>query len=167
MEKFGIPYTCMSNNKGFAKESGPNTRFGKMLENEGIVFEREFFIERYYYDFKIGNYLIEIDPTATHNSHSGVFGSIPKSANYHYDKTTLAEQHGYVCVHVWDWSDKTAIVKSLKNGTIHVTETGNVVLHWYNMKTNSHIAGDCDYAEMVESGYLPVYDDGRVTVTEQ
>ena len=162
--KYGVPYTCMLNNRGFSGESGPNRKFAKMLERAGVPFEREFFVENYYYDFKIGKYLVEINPTATHNSYTGFFGSSPKEKDYHYRKTAAAEKHGYMCVHIWDWTNKNAVIESVKNDTLYTAAGDGIKLHWYNVKTGNHFTGKHDARYMTENGYLPVYDDGKVLI---
>lgn len=161
IEKFGVPYTCMLSNNGFSTDSGPNREFAELLEKHEIEYEREFFIERYYYDFKIEKYLIEINPTITHNSYRCAFSAVPKEKEYHYRKTRIAEKHGYACIHIWDWIDKDAFIKSLKNKKLSIKDNKNVCVHWYNMKTKSYIANEHDFEKMIENGYLPIYDDGH------
>lgn len=80
-----------------------NLKFAKFINCDNF----EFPLESYSYDLKYGNTLIEIDPSFTHNSLPnkiyGKFGGIDK--NYHSDKTSLARQNGYKCIHIFDWDD--------------------------------------------------------------
>ena len=116
MERYGIPYYCMSEDCNVhGSRSKVNEAFASRLEAEGIQFEREFPINRYAYDFKVGNNLIELNPTATHNSTFGLFkDKPPKSKTYHYDKSITATKNGYRCICVWDWDDIEKVISLLQ-----------------------------------------------------
>ena len=89
-----------------------NSRFAKMLESYDIPFEPEVRIESRIYDFKIGSDLIEINPTISHSCiDNPVYSGVDKF--YHRDKSLLAEQHDYRCIHVWDWDDWNKIINLL------------------------------------------------------
>lgn len=106
-----------SNGAGYkVGDSGPNLRFKNLLDTEGIEYDREFRIENYSYDFKIGNVLVEINPTITHNSTWTPFNKVTDKF-YHRDKSECAKKHGYRCVHVWDWDDCEKIIRTLLNRT--------------------------------------------------
>lgn len=117
MEKYGVPYHCMtpearnfSNNK-----SRPNLAFAAMLEQEGIEYITEFTLGDYSYDFKVGGTLVEINPSSTHNSTWTPFGDhagIDKY--YHQKKSKYASDHGYRCIHIWEWDPVSIIISSLK-----------------------------------------------------
>lgn len=98
---------------GHYKDSKPNKIFQELLEKENIVYEKEYFLCGYYYDFKIDNILIEINPTITHNSTFGIFGK-PKDKIYHEIKTNIAIKNGFRCIHIFDWDDSQKIVSLLK-----------------------------------------------------
>lgn len=99
-------------------DSQPNLEFAKLLDLNGIEYTKEFALERYSYDFKIGNILIEVDPTATHSSSWSPFGEhIGIDKNYHFNKSVCAKNHGYRCIHVFDWDDKDKIISILKQRT--------------------------------------------------
>lgn len=115
--RYGVDYYCLklecrSANKG--TDSRPNLTFAKLLDNASIKYEREFNIHNYCYDFKVDNKLIEIDPFATHNSTWGIFGE-PTPKDYHYNKSKLAEESGYQCLHIFDWEDSDKIIRLLQN----------------------------------------------------
>ena len=93
--------------------SKPNLEFKSLLENAGIKYDQEHLIDTKYFDFKIGNTLIEINPSVTHNSTFSVFGHNPLTENYHKDKSQLAINNGYRCIHIWDWDDKEKILAML------------------------------------------------------
>lgn len=111
MEKYGVDYPCMTDNCRNASRtiSKINLEFSKMLDRYGINSELEFGIDKYSYDIKIDNFLIEIDPTPTHNINWNPWKH-PVDKNYHINKTRLANENGYRCIHVFDWDDKDKIV---------------------------------------------------------
>lgn len=116
-EKYGIlnywenPEAIRSNG---SKNSKPNLLFAKKLTQAGINFEREFLLDGKWFDFKIGNILIEINPSVTHNTLWSPYSQngIPK--NYHLDKSKIAKNNGYRCVHVFDWESFDNIIRLLK-----------------------------------------------------
>ena len=113
MESYGVPYYCMTSEcRVKAGSSKTNEDFAKTLDSLNISYEREFHINTLSYDFKVGNILIEINPSATHNSLWGIHGK-PKCSTYHRDKTRLATSNGYRCINVWDWDDRSKILELL------------------------------------------------------
>lgn len=94
-----------------SKNSHANIEFEKLLIANNITYEKEFLLENRWYDFKIGQYLIEINPTATHNSTWSPWNKTEGlDKYYHADKTDLATKNGYRCIHIWDWDDQNKIV---------------------------------------------------------
>ena len=70
------------------------------------IAEFEYQLGRYSYDLKKDNILIEVDPTYTHNCLNGTwYGSVPKTKEYHRDKTLYAMDNGFECIHIFDWDD--------------------------------------------------------------
>lgn len=113
IERYGVANAFnIVNNKNNKKwtDSGPNLKFAKKLDEHNIEYEREFIILNRIYDFKIGNILIEINPSITHNSKINVFGGDPLHPEYHMNKYILAKQHGYHNICVWDWDNVDKIV---------------------------------------------------------
>lgn len=100
LERYGVLYGFELSNRGNNKDTKPNLEFKKLLEDNIISFEREFRLEHFIYDFKVGNTLVEINPTVTHNSTVSIFHDEPLDKLYHKNKTDLAMAHGYRCVHV-------------------------------------------------------------------
>lgn len=119
MEKFGVAWPCMraeARCKGFGGNSGPNLAFYAELKSQidEELIEREFPLEGYSYDFKVGNILIEVDPSSSHNSTWGLYGEADKKPmDYHKKKTETAMKHGYRCIHVFDWDNFSSIVQLL------------------------------------------------------
>lgn len=110
IEKYGVEWPCMTVQAGMAKPtSGPNDAFAGMLDKFGIEYTREFTLGKFIYDFKVGNTLIEVNPTITHNINFNPFND-PIERNYHKDKSTLAKSNGYHCIHIWDWDDPIKII---------------------------------------------------------
>lgn len=120
LEKYGVPYNCLTPgciNANPSLISKINLRFRDKLNSYGIENKMEFTIGKYSFDFKVGNVLLEINPTYTHNStYSTTIGKMminPKEQDYHYNKTKLAIDNGYRCIHIWDWDDEDKIIQSL------------------------------------------------------
>lgn len=117
LEKYGVPYYCMTEHarSRSGNNSKPNQNLQVLLEELGVAYEREFCIDNFSYDFKVGNILLEVDPTATHNSSINVFhpSSSPLRITYHQEKTREAEAANYRCIHIWDWDDVAKIAASL------------------------------------------------------
>ena len=116
-EKYGVPFACMRPEATVkSSNSKPNKQFESLLNSLiNVEYTREFCIERYLFDFKVGNTLIEINPSFTHNSTWGIYNNAPMPKDYHKNKSLVANQHGYRCIHVWDWDNKQKIVCSLAN----------------------------------------------------
>lgn len=101
--------------------SEQNKEFSDLLNLYSIDNEFEFSLDSKSYDIHIlnSNILIEIDPVYTHNSTIGpVFKGnhrgIPRQKDYHINKTKLAVENGYRCIHIWDWDDKKKIAYLLR-----------------------------------------------------
>lgn len=110
---------CKDKLKATVKHSKPNDAFAAKLDAAGIGYDREFRIDMRVFDFKVGDDLIEIDPFATHNSTWSCFGKghEPLSPDYHHDKSQLAAENGYRCIHVFDWDDRDKVIDLLKPKT--------------------------------------------------
>ena len=115
LERYGVAWACQRQEARLkGQNSTANTEFEELLIANNIEYTREFPIGTYSYDFKVGNYLIEIDPYATHNSTWGIRNNPPKSSNYHKQKSDLAKENGYICIHKFDWDDSQKIINILK-----------------------------------------------------
>ena len=98
------------------KGSIPENEFKQLLINNNINnYTTQFSLSNYRYDFKINNILIEIDPFYSHNSTLGYRNLIkPLDKYYHYNKSKVAFNNNYRCIHIWDWDDKNKIINLLK-----------------------------------------------------
>ena len=116
LQRFGLPWSCMRLECKLAQGgvSYINNEFANLLKSNNIEFEREFALKQFSYDFKIENALIEIDPTYTHNSTKGPYFNKhytnPKQHDYHLNKSNIAQENGYFCIHIFDWDDKHKII---------------------------------------------------------
>lgn len=104
-----------------------NLKFKELLlDGFNIIPELEFNLNNSYYDFKIGNLLIELNPTITHNStisFSHLIGVCtnenctkhkPLDRNYHFNKWLLAKDNGYELISIFDWYDIIKIMSLIK-----------------------------------------------------
>ena len=150
MERYGVPYTFMLSKEWLdTNDSKPNRDFAELLDNNNIRYEREFRCGKYSYDFKVGNTLIEINPTATHNTRFSPYGDkYVKDRYYHRDKSKLAKENGYNVVHVFDWDDKNKIINLLRDRDIvyarkcDVSLVDSVECNQYLM--TYHLQGKCN-----------------------
>ena len=114
LERYGVEYYCETehareNNKPY-KISKINKEFSDILTSLNINNDLEFSIRHKSYDIKLDNTLIEIDPTFTHNTSLPAFSNEHISIDYHLNKTKLANENGFKCIHVFDWDDKDKII---------------------------------------------------------
>lgn len=123
IDKYGVPYACMTKQcrdaNGYTK-SKVNDDFSKKIKSIGIKNSQEFNIGKKTFDIKLieSNILIEINPTYTHNSTNGInyrnHYKEPTDKKYHYNKTILARENGYRCIHIFDWDNQDKIIDILK-----------------------------------------------------
>lgn len=115
LQRYGVDWACQrpaARLKG--QNSAANVEFEELLKEHHIQYTREFPIGSYSYDFKVGDYLIEIDPYATHNSTWGIRDNPPKSSSYHKQKSDLAKREGYFCIHKFDWDEADKLISLLQ-----------------------------------------------------
>ena len=114
-EKYGVDWCCLRKESiNYIKNSKTNILFGNKSKENNITFETEFPLNAYSYDFKVESILVEINPTITHNSYLNIFGGEPKEPDYHLIKSNTAKEHGFHCIHIWDWDDEDKIINMLK-----------------------------------------------------
>ena len=120
LDRYGVPcYLMLTKRWKEANDSKPNRDFASLLDANNIKYEREFRCGKYSYDFKVVNTLIEINPTATHNTYFSPYGDKSvKGKYYHRDKSKLARDSGYNVIHVFDWDDKSKIINLLRDRDI-------------------------------------------------
>lgn len=114
-ERYGVDWYCQTEGCRSASknDSGPNRDFESLLKKSNILYEREFVLGRYIYDFRVDKTLVEINPWITHNIDISPHNS-PVTKTYHRDKSLKARHSGYRCIHVWEWDDPQQVVELLK-----------------------------------------------------
>lgn len=115
IEKYGVPYFPMS--QEFIKHSSIrisniNKQFMNKLDELGIKYVSELGLGTKIYDIAIPTIktVIEINPTYTHNSFGNHWNKYGLPGDYHLIKTSVAQDNGYKCIHVWDWDDWDKVV---------------------------------------------------------
>lgn len=123
--KYGVEYGCMTPQ---CREATPLTIsklnrswFDKIYKEIGIKPEFEKNINNMSYDLCIGNLLIDINPSISHNSTYGFLfmtgrsdKNRPVKYNYHYNRAINAINNGYMLISVFDWMDKDKIIDIIK-----------------------------------------------------
>ena len=92
-----------------------NISVSELLTESGIYNEYEFPLDGHWFDLIVPDQkiLIEIDPTYSHSKQPNFFYKDGMDRYYHINKTKIAEQNGYRCIHIFDWDDLSKIVKLL------------------------------------------------------
>lgn len=167
-KKYGVDYPCQTQNCVASNPnivSSVNIKFASRLDKEGIDYQHEFILDSYSYDFLIKNtnILVEINPTFTHTTlNTGIFPA--KDKMYHYNKSTTAKEHGYICLCIWDWVNWQIIIDMIKNYP-------NILMRYRGV--NQYFCKGSLYVEridrnltnteeqlFIDKGYLPIFDDG-------
>lgn len=148
------------------KESAPSKEFWKLLTQIWFDIEcTEFCLEGYYFDFKIWNILLELNPYPYHNSTRAPRDAKPKRKYYHYYKNKCAVDNWYKCIMVWDWTTKDELIKMLENNFIYQWEPN---LHRYNTKTKNHLLDYwCDKEKMIKDWYIEIYDSWTILFNKE
>ena len=97
-----------------------NLKFIERLKSEGFNPYSEFYIGRKSFDCALidEKIVIEIDPSYTHSSLPNHWTSEGKDPNYHLERTRIAEEAGYRCIHIFDWDSWDAVINMLKTDEI-------------------------------------------------
>lgn len=153
-ERYGVPYYCMTEDYQNHQKwliSKTNVKFHEALLSAGVENKLEKRIKNRQYDIAIesSRILIEIDPTITHNSYMSIFNkeSSGLDKNYHLEKSTLAKENGYRCIHVFDWDDWDKVIQLLTPSTtlyarnLEIREVGKV--HCDEFEKLYHLQGTC------------------------
>ena len=143
LERYGVPYYCMTEKcrqaiGGNSANSKPNQDIARLLDERQIKYSQEYNIETYSFDFRIDNILLEIDPWITHNSTVSPFGN-PKESFYHYDKSEVAREHGFRCIHIFDWDNVDKILNSISTVAKTVYARSCEIKEIDNITTNNFI----------------------------
>lgn len=178
-ERYGVPYFCMhakcKSAQGRVCSKLNETWRNKIFELTGYLFEYERNdIGHWSYDLHLGNVLIEISPTVSHNStYSFAYyigrtkRNVPYDKLHHYRKMKAAVDAGCVLIMIWDWSNTDDIIRLINNAMsgkfVNDQHVDAVQLHWHNRLTGEHQL-DCgqDAQQMIDAGFVAVYDCGDI-----
>ena len=117
-ERYGADCYWLTDNairSNGSKDSSYNIHFSECLDDHGIRYLREVTVGSFIYDFQVGNYLIEVNPTPTHNVTWSPYSNKGIDRDYHPRKSKNAIDNGYRCIHIWDWDNIDKIITLLLN----------------------------------------------------
>lgn len=145
-------------------KSKTNEKYWTILEKAWYTIDcYDFALWGRYYDIKIWNVLIEINPYATHNTNRmPEFANwcLPRPPDYHYEKCKIAIRNWYKYINVWDWTTETELLEMMEKKFTYKWKPN---LHWYNPKTKSHLLDNCfNRGKMIEDGYVSIYDSWTI-----
>lgn len=153
MKNHGVPYYVLSpeylNPEKSNVISQVNKSVAKRLNGCEIFTEFEYRIDRKCYDIHIldTNILLEIDPTYTHNAIGNHWDKKGMDKNYHLEKTKLAVENGYRCIHVFDWDDVDKVLQLLvSKQTIYARKCAVADIDYNTagkFELQYHLQGDC------------------------
>lgn len=117
MKRHGVPYACLLPQCAEAQGkiiSDINYNTKKYLSSIGVDCSFEKRLESFSYDIVVESQktLIEIDPTYTHSTIPNHWG-IYREWDYQLKKTQVANDHGYRCIHIFDWEDSHKVLNLL------------------------------------------------------
>ena len=121
-ERYGVEYYTQSKELDHIRISKINQKFGELLSQFNIQYEFEKHIGGKIYDIELkdNKVVIEIDPTYTHNTIGNHWSNEGLSEDYHLNKSQVATENGYQCVHIFDWDDNDKVLNMFKDKqTIH------------------------------------------------
>ena len=119
IKKYGVEYSFQSeelkskSRETILKKYGVENAFflhrriSKINKDVGALLgvdSYEFPLHNKQYDLKLGNILIEVNPTVSHNSDKDFCFGV-KEKEYHFNKTRFARDEGYECFNIWEWDD--------------------------------------------------------------
>ena len=146
--------------------SSVNREFVKYLSDCGIETVQEFFIYPFSFDLLVKGkmILLEINPTISHNCHWTPWEENGKDELYHFHKTQVARENGYICIPVWDWTNKEEVVDIVRNIEQYEILQRMPVRVW---SRDTEIKYDIDVSDpvsFIKQGWLPVFTDGQLFI---
>lgn len=139
--------------------SKENKHLEKTLNMLWFNVEREFHLWKYYFDFKIWDTLIELNPYPFHNCTWSPIGKVTMTKNYHYNKYQYATQKWYKCIMVRDWT--TNLIEMITDKQFRYKWLPQ--LHYYNPKTKGHIIRKNRNKSRVDKWFVEIRDCGKET----
>ena len=151
-KEYYIKLSKLGRDKNFNVISKLNRKFQVLLKENFVDSELEKQVGKYSYDLYVSNTLIELNPCISHCCSKSFREITGKGSNkiieknYHLNKTKNAVEHGFSCIHIWEWDDINKIVLMLKNKKrIYARETkikeiskkeANVFLDKYHLQNS-------------------------------
>lgn len=133
-----------------------------LLSAKWYDIEDEFYYWGYFYDIKIWNILIEINPYPYHNSTWSPVWK-PKDEAYHFNKRKVATDGWFKCIMVRDWTTDDELFYMIEHDFVY--EWG-LNIHWYNPKDKDHIINNnLDEEDMVQLWYVKIIDWWNILYT--
>ena len=196
IKKYGVPYYVQTNewrNNSHFRVSKMNEQVKQFLEDNGYRCSLEYLLEDKLYDIRIEdtNILIEIDPSYTHSIIPNHWSNKGLQANYHLDKSIIAERNCMRCIHIFDWDDWKNNLIDWINGYEPSTNDNKIVidrskfsykelmsfgfqpsifsapnLHYSRGYTEISKEEYINLSETEKVKVLPVYDCGYVTLVK-
>ena len=160
-ELYGVDYFVLSDKcrdaLKFHTISKLNLYIYDMLTKRYSDIQLEYPIGRNRYDLFIPelNLLLEINPTASHNSEYDMFHpELPGSSpDRHIAKKHVAEAAGYICIALFDWMSLADLLDSAESRNYISHEP---VQHWSSPNPDANYC----HSLVPVSGLVSVYDDG-------
>lgn len=119
MRRYGVPYYVLTDackkSGAFTRISDINKHWKARLESLGYEVELEKTIGTKSYDLHLVGHdiVIEIDPTYTHSQIPPHYSDKSIPVDYHREKTRIANDAGFRCIHVFDWDEAEKILDLL------------------------------------------------------
>lgn len=115
IDRYGVNCSYFVGDTTYNRISKLNKSFAKTFQDLGIDVEFEKCVNGHSYDLGIGRFLVELNPTVSHNylvsfgQLTGVdLSSSPRPQNYHYKLWQQASENGYELLSLFDWVDSDA-----------------------------------------------------------
>ena len=130
MSRYGVPYYILTDackkSCAFVRISDINKQWKARLESLGYEVELEKTIGTKSYDLHLVGHdiVIEIDPTYTHSQIPSHYSDKSIPEDYHREKTRIANEAGFRCIHVFDWdeAEKVLDMLSLNRRTVYARQ---------------------------------------------
>lgn len=116
-EKYGVD-NAYKLADSYQTNSKVNQAFADKLTAHNINYLREQNYGNMRYDFQVDKTLIEINPWPFHNTtFCPIADALLRSKYYHRNKSKVAEENNFRCIHIFDWDDEDKIINLLVNKT--------------------------------------------------
>lgn len=124
-ERYGVDYGCLTDQCANASPMSVSKlnlswvdKLQKLLD---VKIETEKVINQYRYDLQVGNLLIDLNPTISHNSTFGFMyltgrseKNEPREPDYHYKRVLNALENGYELISIFDWMEEDKVIDIIK-----------------------------------------------------